>query len=142
MIRWICVVLAFWTITSQAEECRQAPRMQSLAASLAGKRQELYRRLSWGRDFIHSNYQQQITIDDMARAACLSKYHFIRLFHALEGVTPYNYLQRKRVAVAQRLLSTTKLTHVEIAEQVGFDHRSTMAEAYRVAAYNGINRLT
>jgi len=100
--------------------------MQSLAASRAGKRQELYRRLSWGRDFIHSNYQQQITIDDMARAACLSKYHFIRLFHALEGVTPYNYLQRKRVAVAQRLLSTTKLTHVEIAEQVGFDHRSTM----------------
>lgn len=62
----------------------------------------------------------------MARAACLSKYHFIRLFHALEGVTPYNYLQRKRVAAAQRLLSTTKLTHVEIAEQVGFDHRSTM----------------
>jgi AraC family transcriptional regulator len=100
--------------------------VQSLAASRSAKRQELYRRLTWGRDFIHSNYQQQITIDDMARAACLSKYHFIRLFHALEGVTPYRYLQRKRVAAAQRLLTTTELTHVEIAEQVGFDHRSTM----------------
>jgi AraC family transcriptional regulator len=99
---------------------------QSLAASRSGKRQELYRRLGWGRDFIHSNYQRPITIDDMARAACLSKFHFIRLFHALEGVTPYRYLQRKRVAAAQRLLSTTRLTHVEIAEQVGFDHRSTM----------------
>ena len=62
----------------------------------------------------------------MANAACLSKYHFIRLFHALEGETPYRYLQQKRVAAAQRLLSTTNLTHVEIAEQVGFDHRSTM----------------
>lgn len=100
--------------------------VQSLAASRSGKRQELYRRLGWGRDFIHSNYQRPITIDDMARAACLSKFHFIRLFHALEGVTPYRYLQRKRVAAAQRLLSTTQLTHVEIAEQVGFDHRSTM----------------
>jgi AraC family transcriptional regulator len=98
----------------------------SLSASRAAKRQELYRRLSWGRDFIHSNYQRQITIDDMARAACLSKYHFIRLFHGLEGVTPYRYLQCKRVAAAQRLLSTTQLSHVEIAEQVGFDHRSTM----------------
>ena len=103
-----------------------AQAIQSLSASRAGKRQELYRRLSWGRDFIHSNYQRPITIDDMARAACLSKYHFIRLFHALEGVTPYRYLQQKRVAAAQRLLSTTDLTHVEIAEQVGFDHRSTM----------------
>ena len=103
-----------------------AQAIQSLSASRSAKRQELYRRLSWGRDFIHSNYQQPITIDDMARAACLSKYHFIRLFHALEGVTPYRYLQQKRVAAAQRLLSTTDLSHVEIAEQVGFDHRSTM----------------
>ena len=103
-----------------------AQTIQSLSASRRGKRQELYRRLNWGRDYIHSNYQRSITIDDMARAACLSKYHFIRLFHGLEGVTPYRYLQQKRVAAAQRLLSTTRLTHVEIAEQVGFDHRSTM----------------
>ncbi len=67
----------------------------------------------------------------MASAACLSKYHFIRLFHALAGVTPYRYLQQKRVAAAQRLLSTTRLTHVEIAEQVGFDHRSTMFRQIR-----------
>lgn len=100
--------------------------IQSLAASRERKRQELYRRLSWGRDFIHGNYQRPITIDDMARASCLSKFHFIRLFHALEGVTPYRYLQQKRVVAAQRLLSRTTLTHVEIAEQVGFDHRSTM----------------
>ena len=56
--------------------------VQSLSAIRPGKRQELYRRLSWGRDFIQSNYRQQITIDEMASAACLSKYHFIRLFHA------------------------------------------------------------
>ena len=108
-----------------------AQAIQSLAASRPGKRQELYRRLNWGRDYIHSNYQRPITIDDMASAACLSKYHFIRLFHALAGVTPYRYLQQKRVAAAQRLLSTTRLTHVEIAEQVGFDHRSTMFRQIR-----------
>jgi AraC family transcriptional regulator len=103
-----------------------AQAMQSLPASRSTKRLELYRRLSWGRDFIHSNYQRPITIDDMARCACLSKFHFIRLFHALEGVTPYRYLQQKRVAAAQRLLASTQLSHVEIADQVGFDHRSTM----------------
>ena len=105
--------------------------IQSISANRVAKRLELYRRLSWGRDFIHSNYRQQITLDDMARAACLSKYHFIRLFHGLEGVTPYRYLQQKRVAAAQRLLSTTALSHVEIAEQVGFDHRSTMFRQMR-----------
>lgn len=103
-----------------------AQAMHSLPASRSTKRLELYRRLSWGRDFIHSNYHRPITLDDMARSACLSKFHFIRLFHALEGVTPYRYLQQKRVAAAQRLLTNTQLSHVEIADQVGFDHRSTM----------------
>jgi AraC family transcriptional regulator len=103
-----------------------AQAMHSLPASRSAKRLELYRRLGWGRDFIHSNYHRPITIDDMARAACLSKFHFIRLFHALEGVTPYRYLQQKRVAAAKRLLATTQLSHVAIADQVGFDHRSTM----------------
>jgi AraC family transcriptional regulator len=105
--------------------------IRSMSAIRAGKRQELHRRLSWGRDFIHSNYQRPITIDDMAGAACMSKYHFIRLFHELERVTPYRYLQQKRVAAAQRLLATTQLTHVEIAEQVGFDHRSTLFRQMR-----------
>ena len=44
-----------------------AQAIQSLSASRPGKRQELYRRLNWGRDFIHSNYQRPITIDDMAQ---------------------------------------------------------------------------
>jgi len=30
VIRWICVLLAFWVATSQAQECRQAPRMHAL----------------------------------------------------------------------------------------------------------------
>lgn len=30
MIRWICVLLAFWVATSQAQECRQSPRMHAL----------------------------------------------------------------------------------------------------------------
>lgn len=123
---WYEEQLSFLLERMLASHRLTAQAIQALPASRSAKRKELYRRLNWGRDFIHSNYQHPITIDDMARAGCLSKYHFIRLFHALEGVTPYRYLQQKRVAVAQRLLSTTRLTHVEIAEQVGFDHRSTM----------------
>jgi AraC family transcriptional regulator len=124
--QWYEEQLSFLLERMLASHRATVQSIQSLSASRPGKRLELYRRLSWGRDFIHSSYQRPITIDDMARAACLSKYHFIRLFHALEGMTPYRYLQKKRVAAAQRLLSTTNLTHVEIAEQVGFDHRSTM----------------
>jgi AraC family transcriptional regulator len=128
---WYEEQLSFLLERMLASHRRTAHAVQSLAASRPGKRQELYRRLNWGRDYIHSNYQRPITIDDMASAACLSKYHFIRLFHALAGATPYRYLQQKRVAAAQRLLSTTRLTHVEIAEQVGFDHRSTMFRQIR-----------
>lgn len=104
---------------------------RSLPVGRCAKRKELYRRLGWARDFIQANYRNRITIDDMARAACLSKFHFIRLFNALEGMTPCRYLQLKRVAAARRLLSSTDLSVAEIAQQVGFDNRSNMSRHMR-----------
>ena len=67
----------------------------------------------------------------MAAAACLSKFHFLRLFTELHGVTPHLYLQRKRALAAARLLEKTDLTTSQVAARVGFQSRSTMARQLR-----------
>jgi AraC family transcriptional regulator len=100
--------------------------MDSLRAVRRSTRREVFKRIGRSTDFIHTFFDQPLVIDELAEAAHLSKYHFIRLFRIVHGVTPYQYLQRKRAAVARRLLETTELGHDEIAVRVGFDHRSTM----------------
>src|SRR5262245_65782737 len=70
-------------------------------------------------------------LGDMARAAFLSRHHFLRLFKRIHDVTPHEYLQRKRTTVAARLLRGTELAVEDIVKQVGFDSRSTLFRALR-----------
>ena len=73
---------------------------------------------SLATDFIHSNYDKPLMLGDMARAAFLSRHHFLRLFKRIHDVTPHEYLQRKRTTVA-RLLRGTELAVEDIVKQVG-----------------------
>ncbi len=71
-------------------------------------------------DFIEKNYTNQITIDDMIRDIPISKYHFIRLFRRIIGITPYQYLTNYRINMSKTLLRSTNKTVSEIAEMCGF----------------------
>lgn len=54
--------------------------------------------------FIEQHYGSSITLDDMAAAACLSPYHFLRLFRRKTGLTPHQYLVRTRLEAARELI--------------------------------------
>jgi AraC family transcriptional regulator len=96
-------------------------------------RTELERRLALSADFIQSSYDRDIGVEQMAAAACLSVHHFMRLFRDLHGLTPMQYLYRKRVQVAQRLRSGNdqQLSAGEIATRVGFNSRATFYRQWR-----------
>lgn len=49
-------------------------------------------------EYIHANYQQPITVADIANHACMSTYHFCRLFKHLTGLSPHNYLKQYRLS--------------------------------------------
>lgn len=89
----------------------------------AATRQELLRRVLMAADFIWSHYEQPLTLDDIAGAARLSRYHLVRLFRQVHGVTPHACLMAKRVAVAERLLSHTRLDMNGVAARAGFGTR-------------------
>ena len=106
-------------------------RARSVPVRRAATRREILRRISLATDFIHSNYDKPLMLGDMARAAYLSRHHFLRLFKHIHEVTPHEYLQRKRTSVAARLLRGSELAVEEIVRRVGFDSRSTLFRALR-----------
>jgi AraC-like DNA-binding protein len=101
-----------------------APRAEPRSA-----RAELQRRLRLAADFIDTCHAQALTLDDMARVACLSRYHFVRHFRALHGITPYAWLLRKRARVARRLLAAGEADREAVALAVGFANRFALARA-------------
>jgi AraC family transcriptional regulator len=106
-------------------------RARAVPVRRAATRREILRRICLATDFIHSNYEKPLMLDDMARAAFLSRHHFLRLFKRIHDITPHEYLQRKRTTVAARMLRSSEMGVEEIVKQVGFDSRSTLFRALR-----------
>ena len=94
-------------------------------------RREVHRRVSLATDFLLTHYVAGVDLGTLARMAYLSKFHFLRLFRLIHGVTPRQFLQRKRLDAALRLLSTTQLTIKEVAASVGFAYESTLLRHVR-----------
>jgi AraC family transcriptional regulator len=81
--------------------------------------------------FIRDNHHLPLTLADMAAAADLSPFHFLRVFKAATGQTPYRYLTRVRVERACRHLERGDLSVTEIAQVCGFATPSRFASAFR-----------
>ena len=114
-----------------ANHRRLVARIQGMTALKSTTRREIHRRLALAIDLVHANYERDIGLEDMAAAACLSKFHFLRLFTELHGITPHAYLQRKRALAAARLLESGGVTALEAAQRTGFRSRSTMTRQLR-----------
>lgn len=73
------------------------------------------------RQFIHAQFAESIGLDEMAAAAGISKFHLIRQFDQLLGITPTRYLIKVRLEKAVLLLiHQTGMDLEEVAQQVGF----------------------
>lgn len=72
-------------------------------------------------EYINDNYADKIMLDDIAAAACLSKFHFMRLFKASYNMTVWDYINIKRIDAAVNLLSTTQDTVIGVSMKCGFN---------------------
>jgi AraC-like DNA-binding protein len=86
----------------------------------ASTRDELHRRLHWARDYIDASFTEPLTVAEIARVACMSAFHFHRLFKQVFGETPMHRVQRLRLECAARLLASTDLDVTTICGDVGF----------------------
>jgi AraC family transcriptional regulator len=124
--RWYDEQRAWLLHVAIERELELRQRMECIASVKPTTRCELFRRVWWASDFILSNYERPITLDDIAVEARLSRFHLARLFGQVHGITPHAYLLKKRLAVARRLLAQTDCDLNEVAARAGFGTRSSL----------------
>jgi AraC-like DNA-binding protein len=78
------------------------------------------RHLLRAKDLADARYFEPLDVDDMARAAGLSRAHFSREFRRAFGETPHGYLLTRRLERAAALLRTTDHSVAEICLSVGW----------------------
>lgn len=106
-------------------------QMLNLTSAKLSTKRELYRRLCIARTHMHGHLDEALDLDTLAQVACLSKYHFIRLFKEAFGQTPRQYLITLRLDQARTLLIHTDKTFHEICHEVGLKDSSSFGRLFK-----------
>jgi AraC family transcriptional regulator len=91
---------------------------------------ELYKRLSRAMDVLRSGFCGEISLDQLAAEACISKYHFLRLFRMAYGLSPYQYIQHLRLEKARALLTDSVIPITDLAGLLGFDNSQSFSRLF------------
>lgn len=83
------------------------------------------------RDLADRHYAESLNLDELAAAAGVSKFHFLRAFTAVYGITPAAYLTERRIERAQDYLRATNLTVTEICMMVGYSSLGSFSSKFR-----------
>lgn len=94
-------------------------------------------RMSGAIDFIEQNLESSLKLEDVAKVACCSKYHFHRMFFACFKVTCAEYIRRRKLTLAAADLMHTESNIAQIALQYGYESPNAFTRAFR--HYHGIN---
>lgn len=73
-------------------------------------------------DYVGDNLSGNVSVQEMASLAGLSRYHFSRLFKQSTGLSPHQYVVSSRVERAKAILSNTNLPVGEVSRLCGFSH--------------------
>lgn len=89
------------------------------------------KRLKEMLSFIHSNYQREISVDEISRSANISRTECFRCFRSMIDKKPVAYLNEYRLRHAVNLLITTDMQITEICFSCGFNHISYFGKLFR-----------
>jgi len=92
---------------------------------------ELYKRLNYAKDFIHSCYMNEISLDDLASVACMNNAYFLREFKKYFGLSPHQYIIQHRLNMAKKLMQTTSLSITEICFEVGYSDTTSFGKLFK-----------
>jgi AraC-like DNA-binding protein len=82
-------------------------------------------------EFCERNFQQPLTVNQLASRMFLSPAQFTQLFKRATGMPPAGYLHQLRLAHAQRLLTTTTLSNGAIAAACGLRDGDQLSRVFR-----------
>ena len=90
------------------------------------------RRLQRAIEYIHANLTKEITVEELAAAASLSRFHFSRMFKATTGQSPSRFIGQLRLELAKSLLVDGR-SIADVAHDCGFSSESNFIRSFRRA---------
>ncbi|BFH59477.1 AraC family transcriptional regulator [Paenibacillus azoreducens] len=82
-------------------------------------------------DYVEEHLNSPIEIEDIAKAAMSSRYHFQRMFHSLTGFTVTEYVRNRRLTLAAEDLAATDFKIIDIALKYAYESPEAFTKAFQ-----------
>ncbi len=92
---------------------------------------ELYRRLHQAKDYMDSCYAESINLEKLGLITCLNTAYFLRQFKSFFGITPRQYLIKKRMEAALLMLQGFDRSITEICYETGYSELSSFGKLFK-----------
>ena len=84
------------------------------------------------REYLCAHVAAALSLEELARVACLSKYHFLRAFTCAYGVSPHEHQMQLRLALARTLVEAGEPLS-SVAYDAGFADQSHLTRRFKQA---------
>ena len=125
-VRIYAGLMEFFSVYTDYYTCQKTDLDQSNADNYT-----LNAKLTVAFDYLEYHFQEDITLEDVAKAASFSKFHFCRIFKECTGKTFREYLAQRRIKAAELLLINPNLNITSIAMQCGFNSLSGFNRTFK-----------
>ncbi len=115
-------------VTDQKNVFKQYQSLKSVKEETNGR---LFNFIYDAKNYIDAHFLDKINIDQIATASKLSQYHFIRVFKNVFGISPYQYILKKRLEFAKMLL-LEGIEIIDITYQTGFSNPANFSKAFKM----------
>lgn len=88
-------------------------------------------------EYIEENLTEELDIQDIAEKACVSAFHFQRIFYILCGFTVGEYIRNRRLSIAAEELSKSDAKVIDVAMKYGYDSPDSFTRAF--TKFHGIS---
>jgi AraC family transcriptional regulator len=123
----------FYTISEKivADHIPIFKQLQTIPSVKPTTKKDLFRRVSKGKDFIDATFLTPLSIESVAHEACMSEYHFFRLFKTIFGVSPHQYMLKKRLEYGHSILCQDRDSVSTAALESGFSDIHAFSKAFK-----------
>jgi AraC-like DNA-binding protein len=90
----------------------------------------VFRGLCRARDLLHDVPERPLSVEEVARVAGISPFHFIRQFETVFGLTPHQFRIQSRLDRARRLLAAGGHSVTEVCVEVGFSSLGSFSDLF------------
>src|SRR5579863_5296687 len=90
-----------------------------------------FTRLLRARNYLGASYRDRVPLENAAREACLSPFHFNRVFTRAFGETPHEFVTRMRIEEAKKMLLAEDQSVTDICFDLGYESLGSFSTRFR-----------